>query len=500
MKIKMKKIVLPLFTLLLLAVGAGRAHAQDDGTGDSLRGSFFDELEFSGYIQSQYQYTNNPDTVELISFTAGKVRRFETDKFSLRRGRLKLKAVKGIGTGVVAIDANDHGLFLKDAYMQVYEPFLGTFGLRAGVFARPFGHEVGHSSALREVPERSRVVQTLFPGERDLGAMLIIQMPEASPLHFLRLEAGMVNGNGVNVESNRYKDALGRLSFHDPVKNSYVELSGGISFYAGKILHRGEVAVKESGDVLEQERKFIYEMGTVQDTSGNDIPGFVMADSLKTIQAGQAGLGVDRNYLGFDLQLKVKSNPLGNTTLRGEYFSGQQPAQVFTLKDIYQFNSFSPMGPQEAIYYPRFDDVQYFRPTFIKTTTRPHDTFVRDFSGGYFYIIQEIMQTGHSLVFRYDWYDPNTDVKGGEIVSPRKIENSAGLFSPADIKYWTYSIAANIKLSDNVKLMLAYDLVQNEKTELPSYVGDTYNGKLPDLGYESDVKDDVFTVRMQYQF
>ena len=41
-----------------------------------------------------------------------------------------------------------------------------------GQFKVPFGYEVLQSSADREMPERARVIQALFPGERDRGARL----------------------------------------------------------------------------------------------------------------------------------------------------------------------------------------------------------------------------------------------------------------------------------------------------------------------------------------
>ena len=57
------------------------------------------------------------------------------------------------------------------------------------------------------------------------------------------------------------------------------------------------------------------------------------------------------------------------------------------------------------------------QPGTSSTSTSPAsqptaDCYVRNFNGMYFYFLQNIAQTKHQLVFKYDWYDPNTDVSG----------------------------------------------------------------------------------------
>ena len=64
----------------------------------------------------------------------------------------------------------------------------------AGVFNRPFGHEIGYSTSGLESPERATIIQYFFPDERDLGAMLTLRlkrqarsvfsvsMPDCSPV------------------------------------------------------------------------------------------------------------------------------------------------------------------------------------------------------------------------------------------------------------------------------------------------------------------------------
>ncbi|HNN30481.1 MAG TPA: porin, partial [Chitinophagaceae bacterium] len=59
-------------------------------------------------------------------------------------------------------------------------------------------------------------------------------------------------------------------------------------------------------------------------------------------------------------------------------------------------------------------------------------------------------------------------------------------FNSADIKYNTLGLGYINHVSNNIKLTLYYAKVWNEKTQL--------------TGYTKDVKDDVFTCRLQFWF
>lgn len=59
-------------------------------------------------------------------------------------------------------------------------------------------------------------------------------------------------------------------------------------------------------------------------------------------------------------------------------------------------------------------------------------------------------------------------------------------FTAADIKYSTLGIGYVYYMTENAKLMLYYARVWNEKTSLP--------------GYTTDLKDNVFTCRLQFRF
>ena len=106
--------------------------------------------------------------------------------------------------------------------------------------------------------------------------------------------------------------------------------------------------------------------------------------------------------------------------------------------------------------------------------------YIRSFNGAFFYLLQNIINTKHQVGFKVDWYEPNTIVSGNEI-------GKAGTnVNDTDIRYTTYSIGYNFYMNENVRLMFWYDFVHNEKTQL--------------AGYTSDLKDNIFTCRLQYRF
>lgn len=190
---------------------------------------------------------------------------------------------------------------------------------------------------------------------------------------------------------------------------------------------------------LVQNTKYRY---TIENVNGANK---MVVDSTSTI----VGSKNPRQYKGLDAQIKLK-HKWGVTEFRGEYWWGTQTSSE---------NSSETPGillPPSAGYY------------------------IRDFNGAFFYFLQNIINTHHQLGVKIDWYDPNTLVKGEEIGQP-----GAGL-TPADIKYITYAVGYNIYLNENVKLFLWYSMPVNEKTQLPNYT--------------DDIKDNVFTCRLQYRF
>ena len=380
--------------------------------------STIQKLKITGYIQAQYQIA---DTLGAKSFAGGDFPAASDNRFMVRRGRVKFSYDAALTKYVVTFDISEKGLSIKDAYLNVSDPFLNAFSVTAGVFNRPFGFEIPYSSSSRESPERSRFTQTLFPGERDLGAMLTFQMPKTSPLNFLKIDAGFFTGNGTNPEFDKKKDFIGRVGIAKATKNEKVRYGLGFSYYNGGI-YQGKLATGRAAQT--------YGMKTISDTISF---AKIVGDSI-------VGSFHKRSYFGIDAQVTVET-PLGFTTLRGEYVAGKQPGTIN-----------STTSPTSA----------------IPTT----NTYLRNVSGAYVYFVQSFTGTKLSLVAKYDIYDPNTDISGNQIglISKTGKTNAS---TAGDLKYNTLGLGLIYAYTPNLRFTAYYDNVKNEtSTYLKGYTSD----------------------------
>ncbi len=198
-----------------------------------------EKLKVSGYIQGQAEFAQ-PKMGTKTGANGGK---YNADidgkdadwytRYGVRRGRIKFQYSEKLAKGVFQLDITDKGLGFKDAYMEINEPFLKVFKLKAGIFDRPFGDEISYSSSKRESPERSLIYQKLFPDERDLGASLIIAAPKGSSLEGLKFEGGLFSGNGIRVDDNSKTDFIGHLKYEKTLSNMSFGL--GASMYSGTV-------------------------------------------------------------------------------------------------------------------------------------------------------------------------------------------------------------------------------------------------------------------------
>ena len=85
------------------------------------------------------------------------------------------------------------------------------------------------------------------------------------------------------------------------------------------------------------------------------------------------------------------------------------------------------------------------------------------------------------MLLKYDWYDPNTDVSSDEIGKSKTKLNKT------DLKYTTIGLGWVYRWDTNIKITAYYDMVTNETSKNLS-------------GFTKDLKDNVFTLRMQYKF
>ncbi len=368
-------------------------------------------LKISGYVQGQWQWAESKGAAAFAD--GGSFPSQSDNRFMIRRGRIKFTYTLGFVQAVIQPDFTEKGVKIKDAYVAVTSNNK-MWGGQLGIFDRPFGYEISYSSSLRESPERSRVFISLFPDERDLGAMFNFKKGEFT------LNAGLFNGNGVASESDSRKDFIGRLAWLKKMNSSQVGVA--FSYYNGGII-----------------------TGATEHYNCQNGKGFVASANDQYSQYLRQYFGVSAQYL--------QQWAAGTTNIRAEFLWGQQPG---TFK-----NNNSPSGG-----------------FFASTPDSP--LYLRNFMGGYAILVQDLGPTKHSVVFKYDYYDPNTQVKGNEI---GKLENTGA----ADIAYSTFGVGYLFRATSALRLMAYYDFVNNEKSA---------NLK----GYDSRIKQNVLTLRVQVKF
>lgn len=394
------------------------------------------KIRLSGYVQTQWrvaEVTGAPYPVG--DFSGGAFPADAGNLFTIRRGRLKVTYENGLTQLVLQLDATQSGVSTKDAYLSLTDPWLRSFSLRMGMFERPFGYEVSHSSGLRESPERSRLFQTLFPGERDLGAGVFFAPPDG-PLSRFGAELGIFNGSGPSASDyDSYKDLIGRLGWRMPLEGTGMELGLGISGYFGKVRNS---------------TKYLFRTAT--------LPGGLAGYTVDST-ASNEGRGAVRTYMGVDAQFSLDIPSLGSAVLRGEYIAGKQPGTASTSLS----SSSQPAG----------------------------GLYKRKFAGWYAVYVQSI-GPDNQAVLKYDVYDPNTNAASGDF-TPSHTGGATGLAAP-DITFRTLGLGFIHRWDENIKFVLYYEIIRNE--ELSSLAGSAS----PLLPYASDLRDDVFTFRIQYRF
>ncbi len=450
----MKKILILPFILLALSINA-QDTTKTTISNDSLHKSYLSlkkdfellkNLKVSGWIQAQYQYA---DTLGAKNFDGGDFPTNSNNRFMIRRGRVKFTYTGKNSQYVLQLNATERGVNLTEIYAKAIDPWKHAFSITVGMQNRPFGYEIQQSSADRESPERSRFSQMLLPNERDLGAMVSFQPQKGKKLYGLKIDAGFFNGVGAAVpgtgipagstaavgvtgvngltDFDNYKDFMGHIAYYKTTKNEKIKYGIGFSHYNGGFAY--------------QNNKVYSSIKT--DSVGNKV--WVVADTnsrkYKTALA-------PRIYFGVEGLFSIKSM-IGTTTVRGEYFTGTQ-----TGRDV------DTRSPQST---PTITDAM----------------FVRNFNAGYIYFIQRIGKSKHELVYKYEWYDPNTKISASDL-------NGLNGMKQGEIKYTMMGIGYNIYLYENVKFMFHYNMVSNEVTKIK--------------GYTYDLKDNILTIRMQYRF
>jgi len=230
-------------------------------------------FKFSGYVQVRWETAENSgDTVKVSGTTLTPA---NVERFYIRRARLKLTYdASPLSQAVVYFDGgSDRTIRLLEGYLALLDPWTSDHRHQfwAGQFNVPFGYEIERSSSLRELPERSRAENVLFPGERDRGLKLVTPWTDR-----LETVVAVINGGGVNsldfptTDPTGGKDVLGRARWSQGV------FDVALSYYDG--------------------------LGLVPLT-GDDVE-------------------TDRTRFGADAQLYYELPTLGGGSLKGEFYSG----------------------------------------------------------------------------------------------------------------------------------------------------------------------------------
>ena len=379
-------------------------------------------LKISGYLQAQWQLAQQEG---IAAFTDGGSFSDNSDnRFMIRRGRVKFTYDLGVMQVVFQPDFSEKGVSVKDAYIKLTAPSQ-IIGGQAGIFDRPFGYEISYSSSKRETPERSRVYLSLFPNERDLGAMLSLSGRKGNLLNRFTPNGGLFTGNGIGSETDLRKEFIGRLAYLHAYKTG--EWGAAFSYYNGGVLNP-----------VNEKYKFVENQGYVK-------------------QEGVEGDYSKRQYFGFAAQW-AQQWALGTTRIRAEYLWGKQPGTKNKNAD--------PGG------------------TSFGAGSDP--LYLRSFRGAYVYFIQDIGKSKHSVVFKYDNYDPNTKIGADQI---GKLTGT-GL---ADVAYNTFGVGYQFRWNKYLTLSAYYDFVNNEKCA-------NLGSSDPLQDFARNIKDNVLTLRIQAKF
>ena len=151
-----------------------------------------------------------------------------------------------------------------------------------------------------------------------------------------------------------------------------------------------------------------------------------------------------RQCFGADFQFSTVT-AAGLTQLRAEYIFGEHP------------------GVSNGMYRSL---------TALPATTAK--TYKRNINGGYAIVTQDFGTLPLTAVVKYDWFNQNTKLSGD------------GAKSTGDLTFNTLGLGLLWRVAPDLKLTAYYDIVSNKKSA--------------NIAKGEDLKDNVFTLRLQYKF
>lgn len=320
------------------------------------------KLKISGYMQVQYDMYNYQDNIKPYSSTTNVPLTTNpvevTNSFFIRRARVKFtyKPTEGV-VFVLQPNFSFSAVTLKDAYVQLNDPWLNTFELWVGQFNRP-DYEVEFSSRSRILLERSRMSGILYPSERDLGAKLVADFSTHYKIP-LNIELAAFNGNfGQGTASNQNsdvdsgKDVMLRAVYSLAFPSSGLGIDFGASGYYGK--------------------NTVFVAGTFSDENNVNFEAAI-------------GDKLDKQWIGTEAQIYY--DVLGGLALKAEYNFGTISGEAYTPLVLNNNPGFNFSG-------------------------------VRDFIG-FYTVLEKNVGSKNQLAIRYDSWDPNRKLSGNDVtVSP----------------------------------------------------------------------------------
>jgi hypothetical protein len=303
-------------------------------------------IKVSGYIQTQWEYYGK-DLEKANGYS---------NTFYIRRARIKFtyEALDGVKF-VLQPDFSTGNLSLKDAYAVVNIPKLKNWTLWAGQMNRP-DYEVEYSSGQRETLERSRLIRSIYPGEREIG----VKLEYAGTKVPLKFQLMTMNGNFTGSQAkdvDSEKDIMARLVYSFKIPGAGIGIDLGPGAYLGG-------AKPKTNNPANLYNYYLHSDATL--------------DSLK------AGSYLDKKWIGGEIQ--IYADLLGGTALKAEYITGSNTTLSSTA-----IASNAPVSAKIA-----------------------GASALKSFSGYYLYLIKNVGPK-NQLVLKYDYYDPNTKLSGDQV-------------------------------------------------------------------------------------
>jgi hypothetical protein len=359
-------------------------------------------VHVSGFVQADWVIHDQESQNEIN----GSGEPLNEDRFTLRRGHVRVDAEKGLVLGSLEIDANTtSGPQVRpiDAEVSLRWPEkpdgrLPSLMATIGLMRIPFGYEVQELDWVRPFLERATMLQALFPGEFDLGMRFKVKY------RFVDWALAVMNGNPIgdkvfpDLDPVQAKDMVGRLGVDFKIAPG-VRFQAGVSADTGTGFHAGTPATKS---------QLVW-----QDQNGD---GVVQPNEITAIGGAPATPSqmFHRFALGGDARLVVRLAALGDLSFRGEALDALNLDRGLEVAD--------PIGAG-------------------------HNLREMGYAGG---VTQEITRWA-MIGVRYDLYNPDADAS----------ENRAANLVPINRSYSTLALMGMLRYGAGQRLLLEYDINRN---------------------------------------